>query len=692
MKIKYLFILMVTMIAMVACKRQIERPQWDVDLLAPLIKSTINIKSLVADSTYILDKDRSIILVFKQPLDSFSLKGLDTFRIDPFYKKIKLSSLQLNTDTITQLITLGQIARQLLASTDQQMRIVGFVILANQGKRMDIPNFENIAAAALPFDVTQWFKYAVVKSGNLKVIITNKLPITVANIQFDLNNKTFIPKLVLSKTFTNIFPNTSQSETVPLDNKKIEGNLEVSIPDLDLIGGSNVLIDTNAALKIQVAISDILLEEADAIFPAQNVAVDTVEAPITMSPGIEAKEAILEKGKIRIKVLSTMQDSLYYTYKIPNAKSPQGQAFKIVGTIPPSKGGVATQYEYIAEFNGYKLDLRGAPGSEGVNAFYSDFSANIRYTGKPVFLSLVKDSIEISITMEDFKPSYLRGYIKQDTILEAVSAVDLFKNIRADALNFNKINLTLDIKNSFGITVDITPQYLKASNNRGQSAELVDDKLVMVKRGIVAAKDKPLTPSYLKLQTANAAPLLNIIPQSVAYKLRITTGQSLFEGGSKFYDDFAYSTSAIVPTLTIEAPLNFSAKKIVLQDTIPLSADFQKQVRSGKFTMLLKNGFPLKIILNMKFIDQWGIQKEILLSPQPIVEGIINTATQKVVAKTDTKLIYQLTTENMQKIAGADRLIIQAQFDTQPENTQIKIYHDYNLEVKIIGDLKYNIQ
>ena len=692
MKIKYWFLLIAATICALACKRQIERPQWDVDVLAPLIKSSISIQSLVGDSTYKLDTDSSVILVFKQSLDSFSLKGLDDFKIAPFYNKMKLSSLQLNTDTITQLITLGQIARQLLANPDQEMRVVGFVILNSQGKRMDIRDFENITAAALPFDVTQWFKYALVKSGNLKVIITNKLPITVANIQFDLNNKTFIPKLILSKTFSNILPNTSQSETVPLDNKKIEGNLEVSIPDLDLLGGTNVLIDTNAALKIQVAISDILLEEADAIFPAQNVVVDTVEVPITMSPGIEAKEAILEKGIVRIKVLSTIQDSLFYTYKIPNATTPQGQPFYLTGKVPPSRNGVATQYEYIADFSGFKLDLTGAPGSNSVNAFYSDFTAGIRYTGKPVFLSLVKDSLEISITMENLKPSYLRGYIKQDTILEAISAVDLFQNIRADALNFKKINLTLDIKNSFGITVGITPQYLKASNNRGQSATLIDDRLVMVERAIVAAKDRPLTPSYLKLQTSNAAPLLDIIPQSIAYKLRITTGQSLFDGERKFYEDFAYNTSAIVPTLTIEAPLNFSAKKIVLQDTIPLSADFQKQVRSGKFTMLLKNGFPLKIILNMKFIDELGNQKELLLSPHPILEGVINTATQKVIAKTDTKLIYQLTTENMQKIASANRLIIQAQFDTQPENTQIKIYHDYNLEVKIIGDLKYNIQ
>lgn len=675
-----------------ACKRQIERPNWDVDVLAPLIKSTISIRSLVADSTYKLDTDSSVILVFKQPLDSFSLKGLDTFSIEPFYNKMKLSSLKLTTDTITQLITLGQIARQLLASSDQEMRLVGFGILLNQGKQVNIPDFENIVAAAVPFDVTQWFKYAIVKSGLMNVTITNKLPITVANIQFDLSNKTLEPKLVLSKTFSNILPNTSRSETVPLDNKKIEGNLEVGIVDLDLKGGNGILIDTNAALKIQVAISDILLEEADAIFPAQNVVVDTVEVPITMSPGIEAKEAILERGIVRIKVLSTIQDSLFYTYKIPNAITPQGQMFYLTGKVPPSKGGVVTAYEYIADFSGFKLDLTGAPGSNGVNAFYSDFTAGIRYTGKPVFLSLVKDSLEITITMENLKPSYLRGYIKQDTILESVSTIDLFQNIRADALDFKKISLNLDVKNTFGVTIGITPHYLKSSNNKGQTASLIDDRLIMVERGISAASDKPLRPSYLKLQTSNAAPLLNIIPQSIAYRMRITTGQSVFEGGPKFYNDFVYNTSAIVPILTIEAPLNFSAKKIILQDTVPLSADFKNQVRSGKFTLLLKNGFPLKILLNLKFVDQLGKLNEVLLSPQPILEGIISPATMKVVSKTDTKIIYNLTEENMKRINSSNSLIIEAQFDTEPQNTQVKIYNDYNLEVKIIGDLKYNIK
>lgn len=691
MTVKNSMLLLMMLCISVACKRQFERPTWEVDVLAPLVKSSISIKSLVADSTYKLDTDSSVILVFKQSLDSFSLKGLDEFKIKPFYNKIKLSSLKLNTDTITQYLTLGQIARQLLNGNDQQMKFVGLGILLNQGKRINIQDFNNITAAAVPFNVTEWFKYAIIRKGNMNLSITNKLPITVSSIQFDLTNKTLEPRLVLSTNFINIRPNETKSETIPLDNKKVEGNLEVAVQDLDLTGGDNILIDTNAALKIQVVITDIELEEADAIFPAQNVVTDTVEVPITLVNGIEAKEAVLEKGIVRISVLSTIQDSLFYTYKIPNAITPQGTPFVLVGKVPPSKGGVATRYEYVADFSGFKLDMRGGPGRDTVNAFYSNFVAAIRYSGKPVFLSLVKDSLEISITMENLKPSYLKGYIKQDTILEASSNIDLFRSIRADAINFKKISMKLDVKNSFGVTVDITPEYLRTFNGSGQSATLEDPALIGVQRGISAATDNPLKPAILSLKTANAAPLFNIIPQSVSYKMRIKTGRELFPGGPKFYDDFVYNTSSVAPIITIEAPLNFSAKKIVLKDTIALSDGFKNQVNSGKFTLIAKNGFPLKILLNLKFIDEFGKTKSLLLAPLPIAEGLIDANSQKVSTSTGSKINYILTPDMMKNISLSDRLIIEAQFDTQPENTQIKIYDYYKLEVKIVGDINYQV-
>ncbi|TAH25588.1 MAG: hypothetical protein EAZ07_06580 [Cytophagales bacterium] len=673
-----------------ACKKQIESPKWNVDVLAPIIKSSLSIKSLVEDSTYQLDKDSSVILVFKQQLDSFSLKGLNEFQIAPFYNKIKLSSLKLNTDTITQSITLGQIARQLLTNPDQNLRTVGIGILFSHGRNLDIPDFNNLTTEGVPFDVTEWFKYAIIKKGNLTISLLNQLPVTVSNIQFDLKNTTLEPLLVLSSNFSNVKPNETRTETVQLDNKKIEGSLQVNIADLDLLGGKNLLVDTNAALKLQVVITDIELEEADAIFPAQNVVVDTVEVPITLVAGVEAKKATLEKGLVRIKVLSTIQDSLFYTYKIPNAITPEGKPFVVNGKVPPSKGGVATQYEFIADFSGFKIDMRGAPGKDTVNAFYSDFTAAIRFSGKPVFLSLTKDSLEISITMEKLKPAYLFGFIQQDTLIEANTPVDIFNNISADAIDFKQINMKLNIKNSFGVTVEITPEYLKATGINGQTASLIDENLIGVLRAIPAASDNPLTGTSLELSTKNAAPLFNTIPKNVAYKLKIKTGKQLFVGGPKLYTDFAYTNSTIAPSITIEAPLNFSAKKLILQDTISLNDNFKNQIRNGKFIMLVKNGFPLKILIKLKFLDNNNKVLTTILPQEAISEGILNT-NNKVAQASKSKINYNLSEETMSKINQANKILIEAQFDTAPPNTQIKIYHDYKIDLQLIGDINYQV-
>src|SRR5439155_19387701 len=76
----------------VACKRENSSPQWDVELLTPLIKTSLTANNLVADSLTSIASDGAISLVYDHdiystPVDSiFKIKDtvLSNFQTAPF--------------------------------------------------------------------------------------------------------------------------------------------------------------------------------------------------------------------------------------------------------------------------------------------------------------------------------------------------------------------------------------------------------------------------------------------------------------------------------------------------------------------------------------------------------------------------------------------------------------------------------
>jgi len=56
-----------------SCRKELKKPSWDVDLLAPLAKSTLSIKNLIPDSLLKTNADSSLILVYQNPIYNFDL-------------------------------------------------------------------------------------------------------------------------------------------------------------------------------------------------------------------------------------------------------------------------------------------------------------------------------------------------------------------------------------------------------------------------------------------------------------------------------------------------------------------------------------------------------------------------------------------------------------------------------------------
>ena len=55
MKKTLLFVL--TTLLFIACKHELEKPTWDVDMITPISNTSLNINNIITDSTTIINED-----------------------------------------------------------------------------------------------------------------------------------------------------------------------------------------------------------------------------------------------------------------------------------------------------------------------------------------------------------------------------------------------------------------------------------------------------------------------------------------------------------------------------------------------------------------------------------------------------------------------------------------------------------
>ena len=78
-KISKKIVLFLTLVLVLfSCRKDFEQPEWDVDLLAPLVKTSLNIGDLLPDSVLQTNPDTSLKVVYETSIfdvdmDSFYL-------------------------------------------------------------------------------------------------------------------------------------------------------------------------------------------------------------------------------------------------------------------------------------------------------------------------------------------------------------------------------------------------------------------------------------------------------------------------------------------------------------------------------------------------------------------------------------------------------------------------------------------
>ena len=676
---KNILLISLTILLLFACKHELERPTWDVDMIVPLVHSQMNINDMLSDSNLnIVENEEGFVsLVFQQEFIDMNLDTLIKIDAIADEQTHTLDSASFNDVVITDTATIGETIIDIPFGT----------LLFPDGSSNSIPAIANVANEdTINIDASEYFETMTLYKGMLVIEIMNGYPTDLSNMSLSLIN-TSNQNLIATFSFPIIPTGTTVSDSVSIAGQTMDENLLAILHNMD-INPSNgpVLINYSDAVIITITIADIGITEATAIFPEQQLTETIKEHSFDMG-GAQIKEIGIKSGTVTIYVLSTLPNGKMI-YNIPSLKK-NGLSFTSGEMlIPEATNTDLTAFEF--DFQGYVLDLTGQDGRLGgdtINTIYTEAYTFIDSTGELETINYTDSFysyIEFDITAE-----YAKGYLGQDTIEfgPETKELTLFNKINADIFDLEKADLKIKFENFIGADAVIQINNFGTSNSNttvlagiDQNGNTIIGYNYTINRASLSGNELPISPSMTEI-IIDADEMLEILPD------RINTKATFYinPNGQASVDDFLYPEYPIKASINMEIPLSFIAKNLTLIDTTEISISNQEDLEIDQLFITIKNGLPLDANLKLVLLDNQNLVIDTLLAGTTILA-----------ASTDANnLVNQINTTSIQmdytNFNNVKKLISIASFNSTPINEFISIYNNYTIDVTLSAKFKKTI-
>ena len=643
-----------------ACKHELEKPTWDVDMIVPLVHSQMNIDDMLSDSNLniVENEEGYISLIYEQDLLNINYDSLITLETNSEEKSIRIDSVNFNDVVIEQIITIGSVINELPLGT----------FLFPDGSQREIPDIAGIVQNdTIPIDASEYFETMTLYNGMLNLKLTNGYPTDISNVSFSLYNATN-QNLIATFFIPLIESGDSYTESVSIAGETLDHIMVGIINNMD-INASNgaVTINYTDAITTKISIIEIQIMEATAYFPNQLLHEENVEESFELGSA-RLTEIGIKEGTVTINAISTLPDTGTIIYAIPSL-SKNGLSFETSVKIPPNTNGVMTQF--VFDFSGYTMDLTGKYDREGgdtVNTIYATLQAYLDSTGELETIHQV-DSFYL-FNEYNFIPEYAIGYLGQDTLVNGSENIDtdIFKFISSGTVDLEKVEMSIAVINYIGADAAIVINDLIVSNTTTTVSAAIDNtKLHHIPRATLNSNGN-INPTNTTI-ALQADELLEIFPD------KLTTHSTIYlnPDGEASTADFLYTEQPMKATLGIEIPLSFIANKLALNKTSDLETNNIDEIEVLYIT--IENGLPLEANLILVALDDANQIIDTLISNNTILAAITNA--QGIVTQNRTSVIEVKNTD----LQGMSKIQSTAIFNTESQTDFVRIYDNYNMDI-----------
>ena len=664
--------LLVLLIAFIfSCQHEIERPNWDVDLIIPIAHTKMNINNIISDSSISVNEDASgfISLVLQEEFLNVNFDTLIKIDAIADEQTHTLDSASFEDVVISDTATIGETINE----------IPGLSFLLPDGTTATIPDIPNIAQNdTINIDASEYFETMTLYKGNLIVDIKNNFPTDISNILLKLvnaSNQTTIADF----SFPLIQSGSNAIDSVFIGGQTIDENIFAILINMDInASNGSVLIDYSDAIITTINISDIGITEATAIFPEQQLTEKLKEHSFDLGEA-QITEIGIKEGTVKINVLSTLPNGKM-VYNIPSLTK-NGIPFTSGDMIVPE----ATDNElttFSFDFKGYVLDLTGQEdrlGGDTVNTIYTEAYTFIDYTGTVEEINQ-SDSfysfIEFDLTTE-----YAKGYIGQDTINFGPEIIntDIFNVIESGDIDLKEASMNININNYIGADAIMMINNLSAINGDTEISAMIDGSSYDIQRASLTSNNS-IIPTNTQINI-DADEIIEILPN------KINTSATFYvnPNGSSSQQDFIYPSQSINGQINLEIPLNLIANNLAIIDTTNMTLPNEEEFEIDKIFLTINNGFPFDAEIKLILLDENNLIIDTLLQNTSIVSAITDDNNIVIENSTSSIEIDYTNFENIKKI------ITHSNFSTASNNEYIKLYSSYNLEVTLSAKINKKV-
>jgi len=645
-----------TTLLLFACKHELEKPTWDVDVIVPIAYTNLNINNIVADSIDIINEDAEgfISLVYQESLLNVDYDSLLLLETTSEETTIKIDSVDFDDVVISNQITVEEVL-----GVDPNG--ISLPITAQ-------PNI--IENDTTIIDASEYFETMTLYTGTIVIEIENNFPTDISNIEIellDINYQNIISSPIL---FPLIQSGTSVSDSYDISGKTLDKNLIAIIKNMDLeASNGSVPIYGSDNVITKISITEIKIMEATAYFPNQLLHEEKVEESFELGSA-RLTEIGIKTGSVIINAVSTLPDTGTIIYAIPSLTK-NGTIFETVVKVPPNTNGEPTQFTF--SFDGYIMDLTGEDGRVGgdtVNTIYATLEAYLDSTGELETIHQV-DSFYL-FNEYSFTPEYAKGYIGKDTLAfgPEIIETDVFDFIQSGSIDLESAKISIAIDNYIGADASFQINNLSALNDETEvSAQIDNNTLHVIERASLSGENN-ITPTHTEINI-EANEMLSIFPN----KINTSATFYLNPNGQSAIEDFLFPEYPMEANLAVEIPLSFIANELTLSNSSELEIENIEEIET--LYIRIENGLPLEAKLELLAIDEAGVVIDTLMANQHILAGLTNAEGKVTESKTSTLEINNTDLNSIKSIKAT------ASFNTQPQEEYMSIYSDYTMGITL---------
>lgn len=427
--------------------------------------------------------------------------------------------------------------------------------------------------------------------------------------------------------------------------------------------------------------------------PGDNFLDLTEETKLNFTP-LELSKLIVKTGEIEVKIINKINQPVDVTYILPKAIK-NGLPYTFNATIPAYNSSNGGNYSATFNLDGYDVDLRGISGAH-VNRLVTRLIANISPTANGLAQIFSTDSLLVSLKLKSIVPYYAKGYFGQskDTT-NTNSTLSLFGGISVGNFSLEEAKLNLDIKNGIGADIRASLLSFKSINNKTGNTINLQHTSVAQTFNVHRAIDNPFTPSLYSFEynktNSNLVSLLENMPTNFNYSY--ATELNPF-GNISNGNDFVYTDKAVEAHVRLDIPLHFSTTNLTLIDTVYLQKDSvaeHNSVKSAVLKLIAVNSFPFDADVKFYILDN-NLQKQEQLMDKTTIMAAQPDADGKVRTPKESRLPITISNELLNKLLEKRKVLVVVTINTFNNPMRYKIYNDYKMDLKITGNLLFNVQ